>query len=539
MNKLKQAWRFISYQGVKPEYDLVKRTKIILTNQFAIISLSFPILFSAGFYTTMPNNFAWIYQLFYFVFPLSIWFNFKGWHILASMFMICVGCFSEFLLCSTFGYDSGEHMNFINLFFAGYVVVDIRTWKGIFLVLLPPIVSLLALTATDFSLLIDHTLPEELLKDNYLASFVNTLVMTSIFGYVNHRINIRQNKALIDAQNDLREALTREEKEKNKLIIENALDAVLAIDTESQILEWNKQAEHIFGWTREEIEGKNMIDHIIPPQHREAHKRGMVHFLSTGEARVLNRRIEITGVNKQGEEFPIELSIVRLRSGENSTFSAFIRDLREKRKAEEEITKREEMIAKTNKMLSELKLNALKSQINPHFYFNTLNNLYGLALSKSEKTPEAILMLSGIMEYIIYDCNSDEVPLEKEIEFLKNYVEIEKLRYFDTADIKFELQGIPNGLHIAPMILIQFVENAFKHGLQKMPSGGFLHVFISIQGKKMNFKVENSKIEHVEHHEGIGMKNAKNRLFLLYFKRYELNVEVTNHSFTVDLEMIL
>lgn len=537
--KIKDLWIYLIHQGIKPEYDIAKRTKIVLTNQFAIISLSFPFLFASSFYISMPNNLAWLYQSMYILFPIAIWLNNKHFHLLASLFLIVVSSSVEFLICSTFGYESGEHMNFISLFFAGYIITDVRKISQIFLILFFPIFCIVLLYITDFSLLKDNTIDPQLLQDNYLASFINTLILSGIMGYINYRIQNNQFKILEKTQLNLNEALTKDEKEKNRLIVENALDAVLAIDTESRILEWNKQAEHVFGWTKSEILGKNMIDYIIPPHHREAHKKGMNHFLNTGEVRVLNRRIEITGINKKGVEFPIELSIVRIKSGENTTFSAFIRDLSEKRKAEEELQMREEMIAKTNKMLSELKLNALKSQINPHFYFNTLNNLYGLALSNSDKTPEVILMLSGIMEYIIYDCNADEVALSKEIDFIKNYVEIEKLRYFENADITFEQNGNPNNLQIAPMILIQFVENAFKHGLQKMPNGGFLHLKIDIDKKKMIFSIDNSKVEteKSESSGGIGMQNALNRLYLLYFRRHEIKITNEKDIYKVELEM--
>lgn len=546
MKTIREFWKYLSHIGVKPEYDLLKRTKIILTNKFAIISLSFPLVFAFGFYQSMPNNLAWFYQLFYVLFPIALWLNAKGFHRSASMYMILIAFISEFLLCSTFGYESGEHFNYISIFFAGFIIIDWRKPVDLLYIFVPPVFFITLLFYTDFSLLLDTTLPAELLKDNYLASFINTIIMASVFGYINLKIIQNQGNELEQTQLRLRELIARDEKEKNRLIIENALDAVLSVDTEGRIIEWNKQAELIFGWTKQEVEEKKMENIIIPPRYRGFHKEGIKQFLASGILKVLNRRIEISGMRKIGEVFPIELSIVKIKSEGQITFCAFIRDLSEKKKAEMEIQLREKMISETNKVLGELRLNALKAQINPHFYFNTLNNLYGLALIKSERTPETILMLSSIMEYIIYDCNADYVPLHKEIEFIRNYVAIEKLRYFNDADIVFKLDGNVENLQIAPMILIQFVENAFKHGLQKVHSGGFIYIQVEIKENIFRFQIVNKKQELGTHElkkeagsGGIGIQNAKNRLYLLYYDKYKINIEEFEDRFKVDLDMDL
>lgn len=547
MNILKKWWQLISYIGVKPEYDIVKRSKVILTNQFAIITLTFPVYFSYIFYTNMPNNSAWLYQLLYLSFPLVFWFNHKGYHKTASFFMIMVSVTIEFLLCSTFGYDSGEHVNLLTPFFAFFVIYNWENMFDLLVILVPTLASIVVLFATDFSLLLDTTISKEFLKENYISSYINNVILMPIFGIINYRIIRKQANALVAVQKELAESIAQREKENNKLIIDHALDAVLSIDVESTIQAWNKQAEVVFGYRADEVIGQNMVDIVIPPQHRESHSLGMQRFMATGQSKVLNRRIEITGINKAGEEFPIELSIVKILQDNKVTFSAFIRDLRERYQAEKEIKEREAMIAKTNRMLAELRLNALKSQINPHFYFNTLNNLYGLALINSDRTPQAILMLSGIMEYIIYDCNSDKVLLSKELDFIKNYIEIEKLRYFDNADIQLHIEGEAHDLTIVPMILVQFIENAFKHGLQKMQEGGFLHININIVGREFNFSIKNAKpifqhsdsISKEKAAGGIGLQNAQNRLYLLYFKRHELEIIEHQQSFEVILKMTL
>lgn len=139
------------------------------------------------------------------------------------------------------------------------------------------------------------------------------------------------------------------------------------------------------------------------------------------------------------------------------------------------------------------------------------------------------------MEYVIYDCNADKVPLEKEINFLKNYIEIEKLRYFDTAHIEFETFGNLGKLEIAPLILIQFVENAFKHGLQKTAADGWIKVKIVIERHILSFTITNSRTEPTTYHEGIGLNNARNRLSILYNERHGLVIDNQKGTFSVNL----
>ena len=127
----------------------------------------------------------------------------------------------------------------------------------------------------------------------------------------------------------------RESEARTRLTVETALDAVIAMDAEGRIREWNPHAETIFGWTRAEAVGRRLSETIVPPQHREAHEQGLRRFLATGEGPVLNRRIEITACRRSGEEFPVELAISPLRSGETYAFSAFVRDIGERKRAEQ------------------------------------------------------------------------------------------------------------------------------------------------------------------------------------------------------------
>jgi PAS domain S-box-containing protein len=144
----------------------------------------------------------------------------------------------------------------------------------------------------------------------------------------------------LSEQKRAEEAFRRVE-EKARAIVESALDAVVAMDADGKITDWNKQAEETFGWTRPEALGRRMVDTIIPVQYRLSHERGLEHFFKTGEGPVLNRRIEIKAVRRDGTEFPIELSITPLKSGDTWTFSSFVRDISERRLAEEKLRESE------------------------------------------------------------------------------------------------------------------------------------------------------------------------------------------------------
>ncbi len=203
------------------------------------------------------------------------------------------------------------------------------------------------------------------------------------------------------------------------------------------------------------------------------------------------------------------------------------------------------------KFESELKM--LKSQIHPHFLFNTINNIYSLALEKSEKTPGSLLKLSEILDYVLYKCNADTVPLEKEIELLKNYFSLEKLRYEDRLDVMINIAGNLEGVHIAPLILLAFAENSFKHGVAKMPDDAWVSFDILVENNVVAIKFENSKNDestlHPDHRHGtgeydtvnggIGLKNVRKRLDLIYANRYSLEILADKNSFLVLLKIDL
>ena len=192
------------------------------------------------------------------------------------------------------------------------------------------------------------------------------------------------------------------------------------------------------------------------------------------------------------------------------------------------------------KLAAELKL--LKSQINPHFLFNTLNNLYALTLNNSAKAPQMVYKLSELMSYMLYDSNQAEVPLEKEIHYIKNYIEFEKLRYGERLEVTFSLYGSIDGITLAPLLMLPFVENSFKHGARNQLQGGWIHIDIEMQEDTLILKVENSKPEfHPESvtSSGIGLNNVNKRLDHLYPQRYSLQLFDERDTYMAVLRLSL
>ena len=189
---------------------------------------------------------------------------------------------------------------------------------------------------------------------------------------------------------------------------------------------------------------------------------------------------------------------------------------------------------KKEKTAAELK--ALKSQLNPHFLFNTLNNIYSLSLDNSPKTSESIGKLSEILDYILYRCDSKFVSLADEIKLLENYIDLEKLRYDDRLQVTFQKQ-VESNVQIAPLVLLSLVENAFKHGAGE--DGGSPIIYISLTAKQnlFTFVITNSLIETlVEKPKAtIGLENIKKQLDLLYPNKYQLKIEKQANLFTVTL----
>jgi two-component system, LytTR family, sensor histidine kinase AlgZ len=189
-------------------------------------------------------------------------------------------------------------------------------------------------------------------------------------------------------------------------------------------------------------------------------------------------------------------------------------------------------------------LNFLKAQINPHFLFNTLNNLYYLAYTQSSNTTEVIAKLSQMMRYMIYDSNYPLVPLSKEIEYMENYISLERLRLNEQIPIKFVIEGgNPQDFLIAPLIFITFLENAFKHGVSNNHPKAWVNITIQIKGNECVYIVENSKIpftiREAEQKSGIGLQNVKRRLLLSYPEKHRLTVDDLKDRYSVQLNIQL
>ncbi|MCF6213498.1 MAG: histidine kinase [Flavobacteriaceae bacterium] len=180
-------------------------------------------------------------------------------------------------------------------------------------------------------------------------------------------------------------------------------------------------------------------------------------------------------------------------------------------------------------------LNFLKSQIQPHFFFNTLNNLYALAIEKSDKVPDVILKLSEIMQYVLYDVKDSKIDLLKEINYIYSYLELEKLRYGDNIDSKIDIKGNIDNLGVPPLLFMPFIENCFKHGIDN----NSISVKINFNRKKkfLLFNVENSFVgiakTTIKH--GIGLKNVKRRLQLLYQSNFRLRADLKDNKYIVNL----
>lgn len=191
------------------------------------------------------------------------------------------------------------------------------------------------------------------------------------------------------------------------------------------------------------------------------------------------------------------------------------------------------------KLEAELKL--LKSQIHPHFLFNTLNNIYALALKKSESAPEMILKLSSILDYLLYECDVPQVKLSKEIELIKNYTSLEKIRYSERLDLEFRIEGNILDKCITPLILLPFVENSFKHGAGKKREGVWIKMELRVMDDTLEFVIENNKAKTDKEngHGGIGLVNVKKRLDLLYNGKYKLQTLDEDEKYFVKLELNL
>ncbi|CAL2088642.1 Histidine kinase [Tenacibaculum sp. 190524A05c] len=192
-----------------------------------------------------------------------------------------------------------------------------------------------------------------------------------------------------------------------------------------------------------------------------------------------------------------------------------------------------EELSKVN-LQTELKF--LRMQIQPHFFFNTLNSLYSLTLDKSDEAPEVVLKLSNIMEYVIYEAKENKVKLSKEINLIQDYIDLQKIRHSNSVDIQLEIKGDLENAEIPPLVLLSFIENSFKHG--KKDGDFYIHIYI--KRKKdgaIFFSVENNYVCFTPEKKlnGVGNNNVKRRLDLLYGENYNLNIIKDKAKFKVEL----
>lgn len=199
----------------------------------------------------------------------------------------------------------------------------------------------------------------------------------------------------------------------------------------------------------------------------------------------------------------------------------------------------ENKILTTQLQLKEEQLSYLKMQIHPHFLFNTLNTIYGFALQQSKHTPGIILKLSNLLDYILYQVTKPRVSLSEEVMHIKEYIDLERIRFHETLRVNFNATKINKDLQIAPMLLIPFVENAFKHG--NLVNGTLkIDIDIAVKGMQLDFSIKNTVIDHssLKKQKGIGLENIKKRLVLHYENKYHLEIKRQENWFIVNL-MIL
>lgn len=185
-------------------------------------------------------------------------------------------------------------------------------------------------------------------------------------------------------------------------------------------------------------------------------------------------------------------------------------------------------------------LNLLKAQIHPHFLFNTMNNLYALSIGQSTKTSEGIAKVSDLLRAVLYDCNEVYIDMEKEIALIRNYIDLQTLRYGNRLSIEFRIEGCPTGIRIAPMLYITFIENCFKHGSSNDSEHPWIKILLRIDHHQIYFVAENSKPQRIngkvtEEKGGIGLENVRKRLEILYKNNYNLTISESDHQHKVEL----
>ncbi len=198
-----------------------------------------------------------------------------------------------------------------------------------------------------------------------------------------------------------------------------------------------------------------------------------------------------------------------------------------------------------DKQQRENELKHLKAQLNPHFLFNTLNNLYGLSVAGSKKLPGLMLKLSDLLRYSLYDTNQHYVAMQKEVDYIANYVELEKIRLSDRSHIQLRVEGDRSEQYVAPLLMIVFVENAFKHFSASAGQSPFIHILLTVKDSKLRLNVKNSVDPEFipppsnKKKGGLGLENARQRLKLIYPGQHELTIKKSMDAFETDLTIQL
>ena len=188
----------------------------------------------------------------------------------------------------------------------------------------------------------------------------------------------------------------------------------------------------------------------------------------------------------------------------------------------------------------ESELKVLNSQINPHFLFNVLHNIYTLSYLKSEAAPKMILKLSDMLRYITYEGNKDLVSIDKEINYIRNYIDLQKLKHEKNENISVHIDVKSNHVMVPPMLFVPFIENSFKHSKIEDTEKGWIEVNLKTENGKIFFHVANSipgKKYTKDKTGGIGLKNVKRRLDLIYGNHYQLDISNKSEKFTVNLQI--
>jgi two-component system, LytTR family, sensor kinase len=194
---------------------------------------------------------------------------------------------------------------------------------------------------------------------------------------------------------------------------------------------------------------------------------------------------------------------------------------------------------KVQKEKVEAELQMLKTQINPHFLFNTLNSIYMLAMKQSEQTANTVLKLSDILDYILYRIDTPKIAISNEIKIIEDYIELEKIRFSNRVDLNFNTDLKIKGIKIPPMLIIPFIENAFKHGVAKSIEKSWIKISIKESGGILNIIIANSKVQNKfkDKTGGIGLVNVRKRLNLLYEEKYQLDIFEKQMQYIVSLSI--